>query len=206
MQTHQFSEKAFHRIRDELKIPADALVVGHVARYHPVKGHRLMLCAAASLVNRMPGVHFLFCGRGVEAEKEELSSLVPPGLSNNFHLLGLRSDVSALLSAMDVFVSSSFGEGFSNVLGEAMATAVPCVATDVGDSAMIVSDTGVVVPPRDESALAAGIEKLLHIPVSGRRGLGERARSRIVNNYALETIVDRYSSLYEKLLAAEKVV
>jgi glycosyltransferase involved in cell wall biosynthesis len=104
------------------------------------------------------------------------------------------------MNAMDIFCLSSASEAFPNVIGEAMAAGVPCVATDVGDSAMVIGDTGVVVLPQDEHALAAGIESLLTMPLENRRTLGANARARIEANFTLETAVEQYAALYMKLM------
>ena len=200
MQRFCFSSEVRKRMRAELCIPAEALVVGHVARLHPMKDHPAFLRVAASLARRYKEIHFLLTGRNVSLENEVLRRLIPAQMHCKFHLLGERSDVSDLMSAMDIFCQSSWSEAFPNVLGEAMATGVPCVATDVGDSAVIVGETGVVVPPRDENALAAGIERLLTMPQESRRALGASACARIGANYTLEAMVDQYAELYERLL------
>jgi glycosyltransferase involved in cell wall biosynthesis len=102
---------------------------------------------------------------------------------------------------MDVFcLSSGWGEGFPNVLGEAMACGVPCVATDVGDSAHVLGDTGRVVPPRDPEALAAAWKSLLAIPRGVRQTLGERGRQRVIEHFSLEAVVHQYEELYQGLV------
>ena len=105
-----------------------------------------------------------------------------------------------LTAAMDIASSSSYGEGFPNVVGEAMACEVPCVVTDVGDSALIVGDTGYVVPPRDSKALAQTWIKLIEMGYEGRKKLGTASRKRIMENFNLENIVDRYETLYKEIV------
>ena len=162
--------------------------------------------AAADLALRHRQTHFLLSGRDVSLENKALEQLVRPQMRDRFHLVGERADVSELMTAMDIFcLSSAWGEGFPNVIGEAMATGVPCVATDVGDTAIIIGDTGVVVPSRNKDALAAGIESLLTMPLEERRTLGASARARIEENYTLRNIVEQYAALYEKLIAEKGV-
>lgn len=200
LQQFSFSEDARQCVRTELSIPAEALVVGHVARLHPMKDHASFLQAAEATALHYPNVHFLLSGRGVCLDNASLKQKIPTALQHRFHLLGERNDVADLMCAMDIFcLCSAWGEGFPNVLGEAMAVGVPCVATDVGDSALIIGDCGVVVPPKDKVALVAGIESLLAIPGSERRALGENARRRIEDKFILNVIVKRYISLYRKL-------
>lgn len=200
-----FSDGARKRVRSELNIPATAQVVGHVARLHPMKDHPAFLHAAVDIALRYPEAHFLLSGRGVSMDEKALERLIPPQVRDRFHLLGERSDVSDLMSAMDIFCQSSWSEAFPNVLGEAMATEVPCVATDVGDSAIVIGDTGVMVPPRDHEALAVGIENLLLKTLEERRALGASARARIGTNYTLEAIVGQYAAMYEKLITEKGV-
>ena len=201
-----FSGDARKRVRSELGIPAEVQVVGHVARLNPMKDHPVFLRAALDLALRYPETHFLLSGRDVSLENTAIEQLVPAQVRDRFHLLGERGDISDLMSAMDIFcLSSAWGEGFPNVIGEAMAIGVPCVAADVGDSAIIIGDTGVVVPPRDEEALASGIESLLTMPLEERRTLGASARARIEANYTLGAIVEQYAALYEKLMTEKGV-
>ena len=196
-----FSTEARKRVRSELGIPVEAHVVGHVARLHPMKDHLAFLRATAGLALRYPKLHFLLSGRDVSLEDKSFEQLIPTPVRDRFHLLGERGDVSQLMSAMDIFcLSSAWGEAFPNVIGEAMAVGLPCVVTDVGDSAIIIGDTGVVVFPQDETALANGIERLLTMPLEERRALGTRARARIEASYTLGAIVEQYAALYEKLI------
>jgi glycosyltransferase involved in cell wall biosynthesis len=186
-------------VRDTLGVPRDALVVGHIARFHPMKDHRAFVCAAIRVAEQHPDVHFVLAGYGVTPGNDELTSLVPSIMARRFHFLGERNDVPDLMSSMDVFCQSSWSEAFPNVLGEAMSAAVPCVATDVGDSAAIIGDTGLVVPPRDESALAAGLSDILTMTAGERRSMGEVARERVKDKYSLPVMVEQYTGLYEKL-------
>jgi glycosyltransferase involved in cell wall biosynthesis len=125
--------------------------------------------------------------------------VVPPNLKERFIFTGERSDVHRLMQAMDVFCLSSKSEAFPNVLGEAMACAVPCVSTDVGGCREIIGDTGVLVPPSDSRALALGLLALLEKPVEELRSLGRAARERIQARYSLSRAVEEYSNVYERL-------
>jgi glycosyltransferase involved in cell wall biosynthesis len=109
------------------------------------------------------------------------------------------------MAGLDVLVSSSaFGEGFPNAIGEAMACGVPCVVTNVGDSAFIVGDTGVVAPPRQPEQLAQGILEILHLQPEDYQGQSIAARQRILQNFSLFNIVKRLESLYEETILSEK--
>ena len=150
-------------VRAELQIPADAPVIGLVGRFDPQKDHHTFVCAAALLHRSRPDVHFLLCGDDVTWENAELRGWIEEaGIRKQCRLLGRRNDLSRLTAALDIAASSSsFGEGFPNVIGEAMACGVPCVVTDVGDSALIVGQTGRVVPPQNPKELANALSELV---------------------------------------------
>jgi glycosyltransferase involved in cell wall biosynthesis len=188
--------------RDALDIPPGTRVVGHVARFHPMKDHASFLHVARGIAAKHPDVRFLLAGREVDTGNPALAGIIPAELEDRFVFLGERRDVQVLMQAMDVLcLSSSWGEAFPNVLGEAMASGVPCVATDVGDSRLIVGDTGVIVPPRDQEALANGLMSILSRPIEQRRALGDAARERIHERYSLSRIVNMYEALYERLVS-----
>lgn len=190
---------AWERTRRELTLPAEVMLVGLIARLDPMKDHPSFLNAATHVAARRPGVHFVLIGKGVEGLA---GAIAAKGLSDRVHILGERRDVEWLLPGLDmVCLSSAFGEGFPNVLGEAMAAGVPCVTTDVGDAKTIVGETGLVVPPRDPAALAAAIVDLVDRGPSARTTLGQAARARIAREYALPRIVERYESIYASLAA-----
>jgi len=186
-------------VRKELKLDENALLVGLVARFDPQKDHRNFIEAAELIREKIPAVHFMLCGEGIDNGNTRLMQWIEKGqVAGCFHLLGIRKDVSRLVAAMDVAVSSSLGEGFPNVVGEAMACSVPCVVTDVGDSALIVADTGRVVPAKDPGALAAAILGLLQAPPAFREEMGELARQRVKMNYSLDSVVREYEAVFRE--------
>jgi glycosyltransferase involved in cell wall biosynthesis len=169
--------------RASLGVRPDELLIGMVARADAMKDHATFLAAA----ERMTGARFVLIGRGTE---------------NLRYGLGHRGDASRLICGLDILtLCSAYGEGFPNVVGEAMASAVPCVVTDVGDAAAIVGDTGRIVPPRDPAALCAAWQELEALGADGRETLGRRARQRIAEHYQIDAIVDRYDALYATLAA-----
>ena len=195
-----FSSKDRKHIRSKLGIPENACVVGHMARLHPMKDHAIFIQAAKSLSYRYQNLYFLLSGRDVSFDNIMLSQLLSSQVRHRFYFLGERNDVHKLMSAIDIFcLSSAWGEGFPNVLGEAMATSIPCVATDIGDSALVVNKTGIIVPPCDVNALEEGIESLLTISSEDRISLGRSALERVEVNYKLSKIVEKYASLYNEL-------
>lgn len=193
-------------IRREIAVPDDAPVIGLVARFDAQKDHRNFLAAAGQVRKALPNAHFLLCGSGADAANREIAGWIDDfDLGASCRLLGARGDIPAVTAALDIAVSSSaFGEGFPNVLGEAMAAGVPCVATDVGDSRMIVGDTGRIVPPRASGALSDAMLSLLRLPADERRALGTAARRRIADEFEIGVIAARYLALYRATLAQEK--
>lgn len=188
-------------VRALLGLTKDEILVGLIARYDPLKNH-IGFCQAAGLLRkRLPSVHFIMAGEGINSDNSELiQALRVNDVHSVTHLLGLRSDTPRLMAALDVLASSSYGEAFPNVLGEAMASGVPCVVTDVGDSAYIVSDTGGIVRPGDMIGLAKTLYEFLTLPVDERMALSRQARSRVEECFEIGGVVRQYEALYEKLL------
>jgi glycosyltransferase involved in cell wall biosynthesis len=181
------------------------VVFGLLARYHPAKDHAGFLQAARQVVQARPQARFVMAGTGVDGDNPELARAVADaGLGAHVHLLGERRDVAAILSGLDVYVSSSSRiEAFSNSVGEALSCALPCVVTDVGDSPQVVGEAGRIVPPRDPAALADAMVALVDLGPQARAALGQRARQRMVSEYGIEGIAQRYADLYAELAASQ---
>jgi glycosyltransferase involved in cell wall biosynthesis len=188
-------------LRHELGLAGDALLIGMVGRFDPQKDHAGFFRAAGVLHARHPAAHFVLAGAGVDASNTMLMRAAESaGIRKVTHLLGLRSDMPRLMAALDLLVlSSAFGEAFPNVVGEAMACGVPCVVTDVGDSAWIVGDTGRVVLPGDNTALAQAMQDLLELPVQQRQALGVRARARVLEHFEIGQVVAQYEAFFDGL-------
>ncbi len=190
-------------VRRDIGLPPGARVVGLIARYHPDKDHPTFLDAARRITRAAQDVFFLLAGQGVEWSNPRLASTIDTfAIRTRVRLLGPRSDVPALLSALDVLASSSRSEGFPQILGEAMSCGVLCAATDCGDSREIVGPSGRLVPPRDPAALAQAIVELLSLPPGERAALGAAARERIAARYDISYIARRYTSFWEDVAAA----
>jgi glycosyltransferase involved in cell wall biosynthesis len=187
-------------VRRDIGAPLQAPLVGLVARFDPLKDHATFLRAAAHVSQSRPDVHFLMCGTKVDRHNAGLLSQVDAlGLSGRCHLLGPRRDVARIHAALDVAASSSISEAFPLAIGEAMACGVPCVATDVGDSALMIGATGRVVPSRDPAALAAAVLALLALRPDERAKLGGDARRRVREKFDLGAVARRYERLYEEV-------
>jgi glycosyltransferase involved in cell wall biosynthesis len=191
------------RLRAELGLPDAAVAIGLPARFHPMKDHATFMAAAKMLAGIHPEVRFVLAGAGTEAANPAFARLLAAsGVAERVLALGERRDMRAFYAALDIAtLCSAWGEGFPNVLGEAMACGVPCVATDIGDAADLLRDTGLVVAPRDPAALAAAWRSLIMDGAEPRRARGLAARARIRRDYELDAVVGRYLALYEELAA-----
>lgn len=188
-------------MRIELGLPMDVPLVGLIARFDVQKNHLGFIEAAAKVHVKMPFVHFVLAGAGVDISNVKLNSAIAEkGLPRCMHLLGRREDVPQLMASLDVLASSSHGEAFPNVLGEAMACGIPCVVTDVGDSAEIVGSTGVVVAAGDMDGLAQGLMHVLSLPLEKKKLLQEDARARVADRYEINCIVHLYETFYVRVL------
>lgn len=190
------------RLRALCGFPEPSLVLGHVARAHPMKDPRALVRATALLRARGVAAHAVLIGAGHPEGPARIEARTL-GVSEHVTTLGARDDIPALLPGFDVFVlCSAWGEAFSLALTEALASGVPAVATDVGDSAEILGETGAVVPPRDPEALAAAIATLAHMGTEGRRALGLAGRRRMEDNFSLRRYADRMCALQSATLLA----
>lgn len=190
-------------VRTALGVAEGAPLVGLVARWDPVKDHASFLAAAATVRAARPDARFVLVGAGVDPANAVLAAAIArAGLDRACLLLGQRDDVPRLTAALDVAVSSSITEAFPNVLAEALAAGVPCVAADCGDAGAIVGDAGRLVPPRDPAALAAGVLELLAAGAEIRARLGSAGRARVQARFSLEAAVAAHVALYEELTGA----
>ncbi len=178
------------RIRAEWGIKEDERLIGLVARLDPMKDHPIFLRAAAILARERQDVRFVCIGDGPEPYKTELKRFSGElGLENKLIWTGTRSDMPFVYNALDIDTSSSYGEGFPNVIGEAMACGVPCVVTDVGDSAWIVGDTGIVLAPKSPESIVKGWNSLLSLDLTKMMLLKEKVRQRVIENMSVQKMV-----------------
>lgn len=199
-QFHPTNSVAAQTLRHSLELPSDARLVGTVCRLHPQKGLAHLLHAVPQVLAHIPTAHFLIAGTGelraeLEAQTQQL------GITNQVHFLGERRDVPDLLAGLDLFVLPSLWEGMPNVVLEAMAVGLPVVATAVDGTLEIVKqhETGLLVPPADEQALADAIIALLSDSTRAK-SMGDAGRQRIETHFSLTTTVQQTEALYDRLL------
>jgi len=172
--------------RAEWQVGPDDVVIGTVGRLHPMKDHRTFFLAAKHYRNDHRQAWFVVVGDGPAGIRRELEAFSSElGLGDSVRWLGERRSLATVYPGFDLLaVSSSHGEGFPNVIGEAMASGIPCVVTAVGDSAEIVADTGLVVLPGDPESMARAWAKVLERPRPS-------PRSRIAACYSLDRCLDQ---------------
>lgn len=186
------------QVRQELGLPPEAPLLGQFARLHAEKNQQLFLSALGSLP---PEVHGLLAGQGIHPDQPELAAMVRQyHLAGRVHFLGERTDLPRLTAALDIAISPSWNEGFSNALGEALACGVPCVATRVGDSAALVGPAGRLVPPGDAEALVAALRELLALSRPERISLGALGRHKMEAEFSMGVVAHQYEMLYQALV------
>jgi glycosyltransferase involved in cell wall biosynthesis len=187
-------------LRTLIGIPQDSLIVGSVGRFHPQKDYDSFLKAAEITHKTFPATHFVLIGRELDNNNTHLKKIIETyGLKDVFHMLGQREDVPSLVPGFDIFCSSSSMEGFANVVGEAMACAVPCVVTDTGASRELVEGLGRVVVRKNPEELAKALCEMLTLTRKERTELGKRCRERIIKGYSLDLILREYHNVYAGL-------
>lgn len=195
------SEEARLSVRRELGLAHDSILIGLVSRYHPTKNHPNFLRAAALLLRQHPDANFILSGGGINQDNKPLQSLIRElGLSERTHLLGVRRDIERVIAALDIAALASNAEGFPNVIGEAMACAVPCVATKVSDLPWIIKGAGLIVPKNNHAALAGAFARILELGVEGRRTLGLAGRDRVMKHFRLSAVAAQYGAYYESVI------
>ncbi len=162
-----------------------------------MKDHHTFLQAAPNWANRR---NFVCVGDGPAEYRRSLQQFAEQAGARNVIWAGARRDMPSVYNALDLLALSSRGEGFPNVVAEAMACEIPCVVTDVGDARQIVGETGVIVPPGDAQALAEGLRQLLLLSDEERKALGRRARQQIVDKFSTEKMVAATESFLMDLL------
>lgn len=186
--------------RARLGVADDERLVGMAARLHPLKDHETFIAAAAQLAERRPDTRFVLAGLGVETLAQ--AAATAPSIArlgpDRLRLLGHVSDMPGFLNALDIHALSSLSEGFPNAVGEAMACGVPCVATDVGDTALLMGGLGALAPLRRSDALAKAIGGLLDLEADQREALAAASRRRIVEEFSIDAAYAKFDRVWSQ--------
>ncbi|MEP6957121.1 MAG: glycosyltransferase [Nitrospirota bacterium] len=194
-----------HKLRQAWGVSDQEQLIGLVGRLDPMKGHDTFIKAAGLLSQGRQNVRYLCVGDGPEAFKQKLVALSKEfGLEHRLIWVSACDDVGDIYNALDLVTScSSYGEGFSNVIGEALACGRPCVVTDVGDAGRIVGDTGYIVVPGSPPALASAWEKALDAGDVEKASRSQRARERVIAHFSLERLIEDTSRMLETAVKAQ---
>lgn len=188
-------------IRKELNIAENDILLGMVGRCDPAKNH-LGLLEALSLVRKSINFKFLLIGRDLNINNELIVKKIKQlNLTENIILLDQRKDIPAIMNALDLHVlSSSYGEGFPNVIAEAMACGTLCVSTDVGDASVIVGQYGWVVQPNSPELLANAILKAIELKIDASvwNNMKHDAKKHIIKNFSLSSMIEKYNFVWKK--------
>jgi glycosyltransferase involved in cell wall biosynthesis len=182
------------KIRQDWGVGEEVTLIGRIGRMDPMKDYPTFLQAAALLKAKQDKVHFVCVGDGPGPYKQQIHELAAKlGLNDSLTWAGSRTDLAEIYNALDIFTSSSaFGEGFPNVVGEAMACGLPCVVTDVGDSARIVDALGKVVPAEDPQAMVDAWTAI----ISGEFALDATTiRSRIAEQFSIAALLQQSTEI-----------
>lgn len=187
----------------EFGFPKESRIIVAVGRLSEPKDYPNLLRAVSQLDAAREGLYVIVAGEGML--RQALAGLAAElGITDRVRFVGVRSDVRRLLSASDVFVLSSAWEGFPMVVGEAMACECTVVATDCGGVKEFLGSTGILVPPRDSVALAAGIQRALSLSTGERRDMGFAARARVSELFSLNASAERWLRIYEDGLGVSR--
>lgn len=189
----KFNAEAREKIRKEYGL-GESKVLITVGRWSIFKDYYTLLRALSELKKHNTEFKMLMVGADLTDSNTELTSLIDSlHLKDNVILLGRRIDIPDLLSAADIYISSSLGESFSNSIGEAMACGLSCVVTDVGDSKLVVGETGIVVAPKDYYSLSKALSAYLENGVLSRN---TAARDRIIDKYEIKKVTSIFEENY----------
>jgi glycosyltransferase involved in cell wall biosynthesis len=190
-------------IREAWKVKDHEVLIGFVGRLDPMKDPHTFLAAASLVASKCGNTKFVCVGNGLGSDSSEMRSATKAyRLDNMVIWAGEQNDMPHIYNSLDLLVSSSYGEGFSNAIAEAMACGIPCAVTDVGDSAWIVGETGAIVPPQNPRALAKGILSMVLQNKFLDRTLKESCRKRITDNFTTATFVEGTIAAFDGLLKA----
>ena len=193
--TFKLTHSKRKQIRDVLGIPNNILLAGNIGRYDIVKGHKIIIKA----LSKSKDIWCLFVGEGITKAVEIQKLIKQYNLKNRVILLEQRNDIHEILSSLDIYISSSFSEGFPTAVAEAMSCQVPIISTKAGDSFEIVKECGLFFKTGSSDDLFEKINRIKSMNLDEKEILVQAARKRIIDDFSIEKMVDKYHIIYRKL-------
>ena len=190
--------RTLHNINEE------AVLIGVIGRYHPIKGHKEFLEAILKIDLKHYSAHILLVGRDIQSASLLKPLINHPKLKPYLTIIPENREIPYTMSALDILCLPSHNEGFPNVVAEAMSCEVPCVITDVGDAVKIVEDTGISCKSNAPELLLTALLEMLNKSTSERRALGEKARKRIIEEFSLKKTLHSYLEIYQAVIKNKK--
>lgn len=197
----KFSQESREKFREEFGAKEGEVLIGCVGRFHQDKGQDILIRVALKILRDTPNVKFAFIGRGCSYENSEIKHFqIEEKFKNNILMVGEKKDVTELLSAFDLYCMPSRSEGFPNSLAEAMLSEIPCVATNVGDTATLAGGVLSLADPKNPDALETKLRELIKLSDEERGFIGRKAREQVISNFSLEKASSNFDSLYKEIM------
>jgi glycosyltransferase involved in cell wall biosynthesis len=190
------------KFKKKVKVNEKIPLIGTVARYDPRKDHANLIKAISILKSKKINFLCVLAGNNINESNTDLISIINKfKVQDRIKLLGQNKNIPELMSGLDIYVQSSSSEGFPNVVAEAMSCKTPCVVTNVGDAALIVGDTGWVVPPKNPPALARSLKiAISNIKFNNWKLRCSQARLRIKKNFDIINMINSYNKVWKNVL------
>ncbi len=188
------SDNEKNTIRKELSVPPKNLIFGHVGREKRIKNQIMLIEAFTEVIKYYPSITLILIGKGLK-EKYSTHPLV---ISGDIRILDETQTIHRYLKSFDLFILPSLSEGFPNVIGEAMATGVPCISTNVGDSAKIIGKDELIAWENSRDDLTMRMKYWLQLNEREKNDLKSYSRNRIKENFSIGKIVSQYQQIYKK--------
>jgi len=199
----RFNPAAVSDSRSEWRIPFDATVLGYLGRFAPIKRIDLLLAALLRIDESDRPDYVLLAGDGPTMPDVKALVASDPWLEQRCRILGTINATPEFLATIDYLVLPSDSEGLPNVVLEAMAMGKPVVATRVSDIPTVIADSGILADPSDVVSMSNAILSMQQLGVQGRQSLGDRARLRVEEEYAMEVAADRFWRAHLELVRSE---
>ena len=182
--------------RNKLKFNENDFVLGYVGRYHPLKNIKFLLESFHKLSQQNSKIKLVIVGQNLNNYNIDEKSIIDMNPQNQILIIDNTEDVKKYYNIFDLLIlCSAWGEGFPNVLGEAMSSELCCIATPVGDTPDILEDVGYLVPLDDVDFLIEKVKNCMDNPEELNK-LGRKARIKILNQYSMEKTINSYLNIY----------